>query len=177
MYRTGDLVRWTRDGDLEFLGRADDQVKIRGFRVELGEVEAALRSHPAVVDAAATVHTDDRGHKRLVAYHTGNPAPDLRDYLASRLPDHLIPSAFTHLDALPTSPNGKVDRRALPAPDLSATTTYRPRPPPSRKPSPRSGPTSSASTASASTTTSSPSAATPSSPSRSSPEPAARACP
>ncbi|GAA4431815.1 hypothetical protein GCM10023148_37060 [Actinokineospora soli] len=126
MYRTGDLVRWTRDGDLEFLGRADDQVKIRGFRVELGEVEAALRSHPAVVDAAATVHTDDRGHKRLVAYHTGNPAPDLRDYLASRLPDHLIPSAFTHLDALPTSPNGKVDRRALPAPDLSATTTYRP---------------------------------------------------
>ncbi|GGS58609.1 non-ribosomal peptide synthase/polyketide synthase [Actinokineospora fastidiosa] len=125
MYRTGDLVRWTRDGQLRFLGRVDHQVKIRGFRVELGEVEAALRRHPAVVDAVATVHTDDRGHKRLVAYVACPPVPagELRDFLAATLPDHLIPSAFVVLDALPVSPNGKVDRRALPAPDLAATGT------------------------------------------------------
>ncbi|WP_018682964.1 non-ribosomal peptide synthase/polyketide synthase [Actinokineospora enzanensis] len=125
MYRTGDVVRWTRDGQLAFVGRADDQVKVRGFRIELGEVEAALRAHPAVVDAAAAVHTDPAGHKRLVGYVAGTGLPDsaaLREFLTETQPDHLVPTAFVLLDRLPVSPNGKVDRRSLPAPDLTTST-------------------------------------------------------
>ncbi|HEX6355809.1 condensation domain-containing protein, partial [Actinophytocola sp.] len=126
MYRTGDLVRWSSTGELEFLGRADDQVKVRGFRIELGEVEAALRAHPDVTDAVAAVRTDPAGHKRLVGYVVADHAPtggELRDFLAERLPEYLVPTGFAVIDALPMSPNGKVDRRALPEPDY-ATTEY-----------------------------------------------------
>ncbi|RKT55884.1 non-ribosomal peptide synthase/polyketide synthase [Saccharothrix australiensis] len=122
MYRTGDVVRWRRDGRLEFVGRADEQVKIRGFRVELGEVEAALLRHPDVREAVVVARADGAGHKRLVAYVVGAVA-DLRDFLAESLPDHLVPSLFVPIDAMPVSPNGKVDRARLPAPDFSALST------------------------------------------------------
>ncbi|MEV6875263.1 amino acid adenylation domain-containing protein [Amycolatopsis sp. NPDC051128] len=120
MYATGDRVRWTRDGDLEYLGRADDQVKIRGFRIEPGEVEAALRALPEVADAVVAARRDD-GHARLVAYVvTTDGAPvdpgELRTRLKTSLPDHLVPSVFVPLDRLPLAASGKVDRRALPAP-------------------------------------------------------------
>ncbi|HEY0640037.1 MAG TPA: amino acid adenylation domain-containing protein [Pseudonocardiaceae bacterium] len=126
MYRTGDVVRWTARGELEFLGRADDQVKIRGFRVELGEIESVLLRHPSVAGAVVAARQDD-GHRRLVAYVVGRggdaPEPDaaaLREHTGAALPDHMVPSAFVVLDALPTSPNGKVDRAALPRPDVVA---------------------------------------------------------
>ncbi|MBC3990751.1 non-ribosomal peptide synthase/polyketide synthase [Streptomyces sp. AC563] len=124
MYRTGDLVRWGADGQLEYLGRSDDQVKVRGFRVELGEVEAALARHPEVAEAAARV-LDGGGHKRLVGYVVGrdgtpvDPAA-LRAFLARGLPDHLVPAAIVPLERLPLGATGKLDRRALPAPDWSA---------------------------------------------------------
>jgi non-ribosomal peptide synthase protein (TIGR01720 family) len=108
MYRTGDVVRWRRDGQLEFLGRADDQVKIRGFRVELGEVETAIRRHPGVREAVVVVRD-----KRLIAYVVGETA-GLRDFLATTLPDYMVPAAFQELDALPLNPSGKVDRKRLP---------------------------------------------------------------
>ncbi|WP_159074400.1 non-ribosomal peptide synthetase, partial [Streptomyces dioscori] len=121
MYRTGDIVRWRADGNLEFLGRADDQVKIRGFRVEPAEVEAALVSHPQVTQAVVTVHADAAGEPGLVAYAVSADAAPLvlRGYLRDRLPDHLVPAAVVVLDALPLTRNGKVDRRALPAPDFA----------------------------------------------------------
>jgi amino acid adenylation domain-containing protein len=122
LYRTGDLARWLSDGNLEFLGRIDQQVKIRGYRVEPGEIEATLLQHPAVRAAAVIAHEDQTGGKRLVAYvvSLGEPAPshgELRGFLQGKLPDYMIPSVFVPLSALPLSPNGKVDRRALPAPD------------------------------------------------------------
>ncbi|MFC4065338.1 non-ribosomal peptide synthetase, partial [Actinoplanes subglobosus] len=113
MYRTGDVARWTDAGTLEFVGRADDQVKIRGFRIEPGEVAAALQEHPGVRQAAVVPHG---GH--LIAYITGN-ALDLRVWAAERLPDHLVPAAVVVLDALPMTVAGKLDRRALPEPDLA----------------------------------------------------------
>ena len=124
MYRTGDLARWTADGRLDYLGRADDQVKVRGHRIEPGEVEAALLDLPAVGAAAVVAVPDAHGHARLAAYlvpATGcvaPPAAELRSALRQVLPDHLVPSSFTALDALPLSTSGKLDRRALPAPDL-----------------------------------------------------------
>ncbi len=122
LYRTGDLARWLPDGHLEFLGRADHQVKIRGFRVELEEIEAVLARHPAVREAVVTAPEEANGVRRLVAYFTAEeaapPAPvELRTFLAAALPDFMIPSAFVLLDEMPLLASGKVDRRALPAPD------------------------------------------------------------
>ncbi|MBE1577330.1 non-ribosomal peptide synthase/polyketide synthase [Amycolatopsis roodepoortensis] len=119
MYRTGDLARWSDDGVLEFLGRVDDQVKIRGFRVELGEVEAALA---AFVTRAVVVAREDR----LVAYVVGS-ADGLREAVAAKLPEHMVPSAFVVLDEIPLTPNGKLDRKALPAPEFATTEGREPR--------------------------------------------------
>ncbi|MFP3989073.1 amino acid adenylation domain-containing protein [Streptomyces sp. E11-3] len=111
LYRTGDLVRRLPDGNVEFVGRVDDQVKIRGYRIELGEVRAVLAEHPEVRDAFVAVHDDE-----LAAYVTPAVPDGLAQHLAARLPDYMIPATFTALDALPLNANGKVDRRALPAP-------------------------------------------------------------
>ncbi|MGY3199992.1 amino acid adenylation domain-containing protein/non-ribosomal peptide synthase protein (TIGR01720 family) [Streptomyces sp. TE5632] len=124
MYRTGDLARWTADGRLDHLGRADDQVKVRGHRIEPGEVEAALTDRPEVAAAAVVAVTDPHGHTRLAAYlvpagrDARLTAADVRAACRRVLPDHMVPSFFTVLDALPMTVSGKVDRRALPAPDL-----------------------------------------------------------
>ncbi|KPA94766.1 non-ribosomal peptide synthetase, partial [Pseudomonas asplenii] len=126
MYRTGDLVRWRADGNLEYLGRNDNQVKIRGFRIELGEIETRLGRHPQVRDVAVLVREVAPGDKRLVAWFSAEGAaqtPDpeaLRDYLQEQLPDYMVPSAYVQLEALPLTANGKLDRKALPAPDQSA---------------------------------------------------------
>ncbi|WP_330330981.1 amino acid adenylation domain-containing protein [Streptomyces sp. NBC_00536] len=131
MYRTGDTVRWTAGGVLEFLGRSDGQVKVRGFRVELGEVEAALAAHPSVGQCAVTVHGAESEDKRLVGYVVPRPGAagvdgtSVRAWLAERLPDHLVPSAVVTLDGLPLTVNGKLDRRALPAPLFDTGTPYR----------------------------------------------------
>jgi amino acid adenylation domain-containing protein len=122
LYRTGDLVRLRSDADLEFLGRIDHQVKLRGFRIELGEIEAALRRHPAVREAAALLREDQPGIRRLAAYvarQRGETAGggDLRSFLGESLPAYMVPASFVFLDALPLSPNGKVDRRRLPKPE------------------------------------------------------------
>ena len=122
LYQTGDLVRWLPDGNLEFLGRMDQQVKIRGFRVELGEIEAVLGGHPGVRECVVIARQDPPGEKRLVAYVVAQqqPAPtvgELRQFLHDRLPAYMLPAVFVFLDALPLSPNGKVDRSALAAPD------------------------------------------------------------
>jgi amino acid adenylation domain-containing protein len=125
LYRTGDLARHRPDGRLDFLGRADHQVKVRGVRMELGEIEAALRAHPAVAQAVAAVREDTPGDHRLIAWlvpAAGSAEGDLtagalRRHLAARLPEAMIPSAFVPLAALPLTQNGKIDRRALPAPE------------------------------------------------------------
>ncbi|MEU8712515.1 non-ribosomal peptide synthase/polyketide synthase [Streptomyces sp. NPDC048663] len=124
MYRTGDLARWTGDGRLDYLGRADDQVKVRGHRIEPGEIEAALLDLEQVAAAAVVGLTDPRGHSRLAAYVVpvpGRTAPapaDLRAALSRVLPGHMVPSSFTALPSLPLTTSGKLDRRALPAPDV-----------------------------------------------------------
>ncbi len=122
LYRTGDLARYLPDGNIEFLGRLDSQVKIRGFRVEPGEVEAALAAHPALREAAVVAREDYPGDRRLVAYavartETRPTAGELRRFLQGHLPEYLVPAAFVFLDRLPTTPSGKMDRRALPKPD------------------------------------------------------------
>ena len=124
VYRTGDLARFRPDGTVEFLGRLDHQVKVRGYRIELGEIEAALLGHVAVREAVVVAREDVPGDLRLVAYYVvaGQQPPsvaDLKEHLRDRLPDYMVPSHFVVLPALPQTPNGKVDRKALPAPDVA----------------------------------------------------------
>ncbi|SEN21075.1 non-ribosomal peptide synthase domain TIGR01720/amino acid adenylation domain-containing protein [Paracoccus alcaliphilus] len=126
MYRTGDRVRWRVDGQLEFVSRADDQLKIRGFRVEPGEIETAIRR--AGHSGVAVIAREDRpGHRQLVAYVTspGLDEAGLRSHLATELPDYMVPAAIVRLDALPLSANGKLDRRALPAPQVTGDAPLR----------------------------------------------------
>ncbi|MCY1043070.1 amino acid adenylation domain-containing protein, partial [Corallococcus sp. bb12-1] len=124
LYRTGDRARWLPDGTVDFLGRMDFQVKLHGQRIELGEIEAALERHPSVREAVVVAREDVKGQQRLVAYvvltsrEEGSHAPsDLREHLRQHLPEYMVPAAFAVLDALPLGPNGKLDRKALPAPD------------------------------------------------------------
>jgi surfactin family lipopeptide synthetase A len=129
LYRTGDLVRWLPDGQVECLGRIDHQVKIRGFRMELGEIESALSQHPQVQQCVVVAREDQPGEKRLVAYviaSTPIPGQDYRQYLHQTLPEYMIPAAFVPVDNWPLTPNGKIDRRALPLPtaaDLAVLTS------------------------------------------------------
>jgi hypothetical protein len=121
LYRTGDLARWLEDGNIEYLARNDDQVKIRGFRIELGEIASRLRQCSGVVDALVTVREDSPGDKRLIAYLRVEPGielalANLRAQLAAHLADYMVPSAFVPMTAFPLTQNGKLDRRALPAP-------------------------------------------------------------
>ncbi|MEG5092537.1 amino acid adenylation domain-containing protein [Microcoleus sp. B13-B4] len=126
-YRTGDLVRYLGDDTIEILGRIDHQVKIRGFRIELGEIEEKLSKHPSVKQAAITAREDVPGDKRLVAYLVLHSSPEsesnfireLRQFLQQQLPDYMIPSHFVVLESLPLNPNGKVNRRALPKPEIN----------------------------------------------------------
>jgi len=124
LYRTGDLGRWRADGNIEFLGRNDAQVKIRGFRIELGEIESQLGRHPQVREAVVLAREDVPGEKRLVAYFTSTQdAPDiesLRAHLQQQLPGYMVPAAYVHLESVPLTPNGKVDRKRLPAPEGQA---------------------------------------------------------
>ncbi len=124
LYKTGDRVRYLADGNIEYLGRLDNQVKIRGFRIELGEIEAVLSQHPDVLDCVVVACSTSSQHKQLVAYFvtsSGLSGLELRQFLQQRLPDYLIPNFFIPLETLPLTANGKVDRRALPKPELATS--------------------------------------------------------
>lgn len=123
LYKTGDLVRFLPSGDIEYIGRIDNQVKIRGFRVELGEIEAAINKHPSISTSVVILQEDKSGNQTLIAYTTLQPdktltTPELRRFLQNKLLDHALPTAFMILEALPLTSNGKVDRQALPMPDV-----------------------------------------------------------
>jgi amino acid adenylation domain-containing protein len=125
LYKTGDLGRWRSDGTIEYLGRNDNQVKIRGFRIEPGEIEAQLMRHAQIKEAVVIAGEDENGEKRLVAYITprdggGSDIENLRAHVKVALPEYMVPNAFVILDSLPLTSNGKLDRRALPAPNLGA---------------------------------------------------------
>jgi amino acid adenylation domain-containing protein len=129
MYKSGDLARFIEDGDIEYLGRGDMQVKIRGFRIELGEIEATLADHPGVQQAVVLARRDGPGEQRLVAYLISREgcspsANELRDFLKTKLPEHMVPYAYVSLDALPLTVNGKVDRAVLPAPVVVAPAEF-----------------------------------------------------
>ena len=131
LYKTGDLVRWLPDGNIEFLGRIDNQVKIRGLRIELGEIETLLRQHRAVRETVVLARKDAPGDPRLIAYVVAEDAPadlvdQLRALIGAGLPQYMMPSAFVLLDAFPLTPNGKIDRKSLPAPSPSGTGLYVP---------------------------------------------------
>ncbi|MEM7593940.1 MAG: phosphopantetheine-binding protein, partial [Cyanobacteria bacterium P01_A01_bin.83] len=123
LYKTGDLCRYLPDGNIEYLGRIDRQVKIRGFRIELGEIEAVLAQYSGVDEIVVVAREDIPGDKRLVAYIVAgkqlDSSDELRSFAQERLPNYMMPSAFVFLDSMPLTPNGKVNRRALPAPDTS----------------------------------------------------------
>lgn len=126
LYKTGDVARYRSDGVIEYLGRTDHQVKIRGFRIELGEIETVLRQHPRVADCVVLVSEDASGGKSLLAYVATGQAPkpaleEIRRFLRERVPEFMVPSALMFVDQLPFSPNGKVDRQKLPAPDSERT--------------------------------------------------------
>ncbi|TRT76023.1 MAG: amino acid adenylation domain-containing protein, partial [Microcystis sp. M_OC_Ca_00000000_S217Cul] len=129
LYKTGDLARYLPDGNIEYLGRIDNQVKLRGFRIELGEIEALLNQNEAVQSSCVIVREDNLGDKRLVAYVVPRPEINLtineiRQFLRAKLPDYMVPTAFVLLDTFPLTPNGKIDRRALPVPDLQSQGEY-----------------------------------------------------
>jgi amino acid adenylation domain-containing protein len=125
LYRSGDLARWSPSGVLEYLGRIDDQVKVRGYRIELGEIESTLKAHPGVRDAVVVVREDVPGDKRLVAYFIPAAEPplptELREHLLRTLPEYMVPGAYVPLEAIPLSPNGKLDRKALPVPHVQGS--------------------------------------------------------
>ncbi len=124
LYRTGDLARWRPNGELECLGRTDHQVKVRGFRIELGEIESALRAYPGVREAVAIVREDQPGDRRIAAYLIGDfDTAGIRKAVAQRLPEYMLPAAFVTLDEFPLTPNRKVDRKRLPAPEPVAPAT------------------------------------------------------
>ncbi|HEY9013807.1 MAG TPA: non-ribosomal peptide synthetase, partial [Gemmatimonadales bacterium] len=123
LYRTGDMVRWLDTGELAYVGRGDAQVKVRGFRIELGEIEAVLASHAAVREAVVVLKADKSGEQRLVAYLVCEKQPassELRSYLQERVPEYMVPQVFVSLERLPLTANGKVDRGALPEPDVTS---------------------------------------------------------
>jgi amino acid adenylation domain-containing protein len=127
LYRSGDLVRLTTDKEMEYLGRIDYQVKIRGFRIELGEIESQLLNHPIVKEVVVILMVDDSGDKQLCAYIVCEETPnttELKEFLAKKLPDYMIPSYMVTLDKIPLTPNGKVDKKALPGPKAAAKETY-----------------------------------------------------
>ncbi len=131
LYRSGDLARYLPNGYIQFIARTDNQVKVRGFRIELEDVESALAQHPAIAEVAAIVREDTPGDTRLVAYFATTPASEnaiptqqeLHQFLAEKLPSYMIPSIFVRLEALPRTPNRKIDRRALPAPEMNCLDT------------------------------------------------------
>jgi tyrocidine synthetase III len=127
-YKTGDLARWLEDGNIEFLGRMDNQVKIRGYRIELGEIESCMVSHPEVKEAVVIDRVDNRGNKILCAYVVpcSSHLPQLPyfSYLSGQLPAYMVPAHFMALDKMPLTPNGKIDRKALPDPEIPLTTKY-----------------------------------------------------